>query len=310
MSAAILTALLRDPAEIAERCDRPEGLRELALTSVGCLAIGAAVFGGVLGSFRGGPQIAFSAIKLPAALFATLVVCVPAFHSLAVGFGGRRSFSSVAALTLAASARAALVLLACAPVLWLAVDRGLGYHASVLTAVLMYLTSGLAALGIILRGLEGSWRALVTALTCGIVFFGVLGQTAWMLRPFFGRPSQEDVPFVRAREGTFADSVFTSSKSAMGIYGRSRALSENAQEDWEERAAREGSSATRGRQRATPPAAPATHEPAGEFLPESSALPPTSDTKPAPAAAAGDSNLEPAVPGTPGADLERRGATP
>ncbi|MGE0322037.1 MAG: hypothetical protein AB7K71_12505 [Polyangiaceae bacterium] len=239
MSAAILSALLRDPAEIADRCDRPEGLRELALTSVACLAVGAAVFGGVLGSFRGGAQIAFSALKLPMALFATLVVCVPAFHALVVGFGGRRSFSSVAALTLAAAARAALVLLACAPVLWLAVDRGLGYHASVLTAVVMYLTSGLAALGIIWRGLEGSWRALATAMTCGIVFFGVLGQTAWMLRPFFGRPSQDNVPFVRAREGTFADSVFTSSKSAVGIYGRSRALSHHASADWEEQAQRE-----------------------------------------------------------------------
>jgi hypothetical protein len=53
---------------------------------------------------------------------------------------------------------------------------------------------------------------------CGIVFFGVLGQTAWMLRPFFGRPAQRAVPFVRAREGSFADAVVRSSKSAAGVY--------------------------------------------------------------------------------------------
>jgi len=231
MSAAILSALLRDPGDVADRCDRPQGLRELALTSLICLAAGAAAFGGVIGSFRGGAQIAFSALKLPFALLATLVVCVPAFHALVVGFGGRRSFSSVAALTLAAAARASLVLLACAPVLWLAVDRGLGYHASVLLAVCMYLTSGLAALGIILRGLESSIKALVTAAACGLVFFGVLGQTAWMLRPFFGRPSQSEIPFVRAREGSFADSIFTSSKSAVGIFERSRAVSHGARDD-------------------------------------------------------------------------------
>lgn len=231
MSAAILSALLRDPGDVAERCDRPQGLRELAITSLVCLVAGAAAFGGVVGSFRGGAQIAFSALKLPFALLATLVVCVPAFHALVVGFGGRRSFSSVAALTLAAAARASLVLLACAPVLWLVVDRGLGYHASVLLAVLMYLTSGLAALGVILRGLEGSVKALLTAAACGIVFFGVLGQTAWMLRPFFGRPSQSEIPFVRAREGSFADSVFTSGKSAVGIFDRSRAISHGASAD-------------------------------------------------------------------------------
>ncbi len=215
-----MTALLRDPAEMAERCERSEGLRELALTALTCLVLGAAVFGGVVGSFRGGAQIASSALKLPLALLVTLVVCAPAFHGLAVGFGGDARFRGIAALVLSASARAALVLLAFAPILWLAVDLGLSYHASVLLASLMYLTSGLAALGIVLRGLGGSLRAALTVAAAGIVFFAVLGQTAWMLRPFFGRPSQTSVPFVRAREGSFADAVVTSGKSAVGIYER------------------------------------------------------------------------------------------
>ncbi|HMJ13963.1 MAG TPA: hypothetical protein VK524_21245 [Polyangiaceae bacterium] len=218
MSARIATALLRDPSDIAARCDRPEGLRELSLTALSCLVLGAAVFGGVVGSFRGGAQIAFSATKLPLALLATLVVCVPAFHGLTVGFGGKARFSSIAALVLAASARAALVLLAFAPLLWLAVDLGVSYHSSVLLASVMYLTSGLAALGIVLRGLGASLRAIMTVAAAALVFFAVLGQTAWMLRPFFGRPSQSSVPFVRAREGSFADALRTSSKSAVGIY--------------------------------------------------------------------------------------------
>jgi hypothetical protein len=60
----------------------------------------------------------------------------------------------------------------------------------------------------------------VTSAACGLVFFAVLGQTAWMLRPFFGRPSQTSIPFVRAPEGTLADALVTSSKSAAGIYER------------------------------------------------------------------------------------------
>ena len=220
MSADVLTALLREPGDVAERCERSEGLRRLAVTSLACLVVGAAVFGGVVGSFRGGMQIGYSAIKLPLALLTTLVVAVPAFFALTIGFGGRATFRGVAALSLAASARGALVLIGCAPVLWLAVDRGLGYHASVLLATVMYLTSGLAALGIVLRGLDGSFRAVVTSAACALVFFGVLGQTAWMLRPFFGRPSQAAIPFVRPPEGTLADALVTSSKSAAGIYDR------------------------------------------------------------------------------------------
>jgi hypothetical protein len=218
VNAEVVSALLREPAEVADRCENEDELRDLALACLLCLVVGAALFGGVVGSFRGGLQIGYSAVKLPLALLATLVVSVPAFFALAVGFGARTRFVSIAALSLAASARAALVLAGCAPVLWLAVDRGLGYHGSVLLATCMYLASGLAALGIVLRGLGGSVRALVTAAACGIVFFGVLGQTAWMLRPFFGRPSQATIPFVRPREGSFADALTRSSRSARGIY--------------------------------------------------------------------------------------------
>lgn len=218
MSADVLSSLLREPAEVAERCEKEDGLRELALWSLACLVVGAALFGGVLGSFRGGPQIAYSAVKLPLALLATLVATVPAFFAIAVSLGMRSRFVSVAALSLSASARGALVLSGAAPVLWLAVDRGLTYHQSVMLAVVMYLASGLAALGIVLRGLGGSVRALVTAAVCSVVFFGVLGQTAWMLRPFFGRPAQTTVPFIRAREGSFADAIARSTRSAAGIY--------------------------------------------------------------------------------------------
>lgn len=234
MSADIMTALLRNPSEVAERCDRSEGLRQLAVTSLACLVVGAAVFGGVVGSFRGGLQIGYSAVKLPLALLTTLVVAVPAFFALTIGFGGRTTFRGVAALSLAASARGALVLIGCAPLLWLAVDRGLGYHASVMLATVMYLASGLAALGIVLRGLHGSFRAVVTAAACALVFFGVLGQTAWMLRPFFGRPSQTTIPFVRPPEGTLADALVTSGKSAVGVYDRAKQVRHSAKPELRE----------------------------------------------------------------------------
>jgi hypothetical protein len=218
VNADVLSSILREPGEIARRCEKESDLRELASWSLLCLVFGAALFGGVMGSFRGGPQIAYSAIKLPLALLATLVATVPAFFAVAVALGQRARFVSVAALSLTASARGALVLAGAAPVLWLSVDRGLSYHQAVMLAVAMYMASGLAALGIVLRGLGGSVRALITAAACSVVFFGVLGQTAWMLRPFFGRPAQASVPFVRAREGSFADSVARSTRSAAGIF--------------------------------------------------------------------------------------------
>ena len=112
----------------------------------------------------------------------------------------------------------ALVLLALSPLLWLAVDWGLGYHASILAATFVYGLSGLAALGVLLRGLGESSGRLLAAGMFVIVFFAVGGQTAWIMRPYLGRPSQDHVPFVRATEGGFADAVVLSARSSLGIY--------------------------------------------------------------------------------------------
>ncbi len=212
--------LLRSPAEIARRCREDEGLRPLVLGSVVAIAVGGALFGAVLGAPRGALQALSAGLKLPLAMLATLVVCAPAFHVFNAGLARPVPFRSIVTLTLAAAGRAALVLLACAPGLWLAMDMALGYHASVLAASACYLLAGAAALGIVLRGLTPGPRGLVAALAFATVLLPVGGQTAWMLRPFFGRPAQAEVPLLRARESSFADAVHRSAWSALGIYGQ------------------------------------------------------------------------------------------
>ena len=122
------------------------------------------------------------------------------------------------ALTLAAAGRAALVLLAFAPLLWLAYDLGLGYHAAALAATGAYGLAGLAALGVVLRGLGRRAHAITTALAFVAVFVAAGGQTGWILRPYLLRPQTEGVPFLRSVEGGFADAIVRSSRSAIGVY--------------------------------------------------------------------------------------------
>ena len=217
---SFLTDLLRDPQRIADRCRDERDLREVTIISLACITIGAAVFGGVVGSFRGGMQITYSAIKLPLALITTLVFTVPALYGFSAGLDRPASLRSLTALTLAAMARSALMLVAVAPLLWLAVDQSLGYHGAVLITAALYGVSGLTALGLLLRGLGDGMRRLALAVALVAVFFVVGGQGAWMLRPFLGRPAHTDVPFLRAREGTFADSLHQSAWSSLGIYRR------------------------------------------------------------------------------------------
>ena len=56
------------------------------------------------------------------------------------------------------------------------------------------------------------------ALSFVVLFFAVGGQTSWILRPYLVRPRTEAPPFLRAREGGFADAVVQSIRSAVGIY--------------------------------------------------------------------------------------------
>ena len=125
---------------------------------------------------------------------------------------------AVVSLVLAAAGRSSLVLLAFAPALWLAVDCGLGYHSAALAASLAYAVAGLAALGVLVRGIGAGEGRVLTTLAFVAMFFAVGGQTAWILRPYLVRPRAQSIPFVRDREGGFADALFTAGRSSMGIY--------------------------------------------------------------------------------------------
>lgn len=232
MSAHVLARLLRSPGDVARACrDDDEEVHKIASFSLASTVLGAAAFGGVVGSFRGGHQIVYGAAKVPLAVLATLCLAAPAFHAIAAVLGRPWPMRSIISLALAAAGRSSLVLLAFAPALWLVYDFGMGYHTAALCASGAYAIAGLAALSILVRGLgEGPGR-ITTALAFMAVFFMVGGQTAWILRPYLVRPRTENIPFLRAREGSFVESVLTSLASANGRYSASSYESERMYEE-------------------------------------------------------------------------------
>ncbi len=219
---SLLDELLRSPRAIAERVRRREDLRPLVMAALLALVLGAGVFGAVLGSARGGAQLGYSALKLPLAVLLTLCLCVPAFAAIARALGRGIDLGGVVGLSLAAAGRAALVLLAFAPAVWFALDRGIGYHASVLLSALCYGVAGLSALRVMQSGLGRDVRGVGILVCCAAVLLPTGAQSAWMMRPFIGRPSQAHVPFLRAKESSFADAVYRSAFSSVGIYAESR----------------------------------------------------------------------------------------
>lgn len=219
MSAHVLARLLRSPGEVARACrDDDEDVRTIASFSLASTILGAAAFGGVVGSFRGGHQILYGAAKVPIAVLATLCLAAPAFHAIAAVLGRPWPMRSIITLALAAAGRSSLVLLAFAPALWLVYDFGMGYHTAALFASAAYAIAGLAALSVLVRGLGDGPGRITTAVAFIAVFFMVGGQTAWILRPYLVRPRTISIPFLREREGSFIESVLTSLSSANGRY--------------------------------------------------------------------------------------------
>ncbi len=217
---SMLDELLRSPQAVAERIRRREDLRPLVISALLALVVGAGTFGAVLATARGGAQLGYSALKLPLAILITLCLCVPAFAAIARGLGRGMELGGMVGLSLSAAARAALVLLAFAPAVWFALDRGLGYHASVLLSAVCYGVAGLSGLRVMASGLGRDGRGFGILVCCAAVLLPTGAQSAWMMRPFIGRPSQEHVPFLRHKESSFADAVFTSAFSSVGVYAK------------------------------------------------------------------------------------------
>jgi len=213
LDVALLNRLLRSPAEVAADCREDRDLKSLAANAIGAIFAGAVLFGAAVGSWRGGVQIAFVAAKLPLVTLGTLALCVPAFYAVAAVFGRPWSLRAAVSIMLVAGARLSLVLLAATPVVWLAINLGASYDAVKLMAALAYALAGLAALGLLLRGLGDGPGRIGTVLTFIGVFLVVGGQSAWILRPYIGTPGRDDITFfTQEREGGLAWQLLVSGR--------------------------------------------------------------------------------------------------
>jgi hypothetical protein len=208
--------LLRAPQRFLDELDGAD-LVPLTRTLLATVALGAGVFGAVVGAYRGGVQVVYGAVKVPLLLLGTMAICMPAFVALARALRVRLSAREVVTLTLGACARFALVLAGLAPVLWL-LAGWLGYHATALVVALACGLAGLSASGLLFRGLTRRGGGVAAGLAFLAVFAVVGGQTSWLLRPFLVRPKTTHVPFVRPIEGDLLDAVWRSSRSAAGVY--------------------------------------------------------------------------------------------
>lgn len=221
----MIDLLLRDRTSMLVRIHNGTDLPAILRTMIVTIAITMAIVGAALGSYRGGLQIAYAAIKLPVVLLGTAALSAPALSAIGAALGRRSRLAADLALVMAALAFGALLLVACTPLVLLGRSVDLDYHRMILATVAMFAIAGCAALHMIWRGvaLEAApgWRTAVAGLC--VVFSLVGGQLAWALRPYLMRPRGPEVVFLRDVEGSLFDAVAGAQRSARGIYDRDAA---------------------------------------------------------------------------------------
>ena len=217
--------LLRDRASMLERIRAGVDLMPILRTMIAAIAIATAIVGAALGSYRGGVQIAYAAIKLPLVLLGTAALSTPTLSAIGAALGRRARFRADLALVISALAFGALLLAACTPLILLGRAIELSYHQMILGTVGIFAVAGVASLRMIVRSVAAEhapgWRAAIAGMC--VVFALVGGQLSWALRPYLVRPRTPEPVFMRPVEGSLFDAIAGAFQSARGIYSRDRA---------------------------------------------------------------------------------------
>jgi hypothetical protein len=243
MEAAMDTATLAVGAEPAGRAthpvdrlmrDRPglvadvtagRDVASIARSMLVVIAAGGALFGAAIGSYRGGVQIAYAAIKLPLVLLLTAALSAPALTAFNIALDRPARLTRDLALALCALGLGALALAAQAPLVMVARALEIGYHQTTMLVVACCAVAGAASLVFLLRSLHlqaGFGAMTVASLLCAVAIL-VGGQLAWTFRPYLVRPRTVDVPFLRSTEGNLIEAVQDTMRSLQGDYRRSHA---------------------------------------------------------------------------------------
>ncbi|MBL4687060.1 MAG: hypothetical protein JKY37_20865 [Nannocystaceae bacterium] len=209
--------LLREPVSLG-RGDPRVSLEKYGPLLLAVAVVSAAVFGGVVGTYRGGVQLVFAAVKLPLLWLIPILVTLPAVRALHRVCGVDVDYGQVALAALVGTARAALVLAVASPALWLLYSLHVGYHVAVLALCGSLVAAGGVGLHTTARILPGSGAGKAVANMLAVAAVGVVfAQSGWVLRPFIARPRAE-VSFMRTVESDVFSSVAASWRSARGDY--------------------------------------------------------------------------------------------
>lgn len=209
--------LLRDRKDFLEEIHQGIGLKSkiaALLISSSCFF---ALYGAIVGAFHSLPQVASSAIKLPALYLITLLICLPTLYIFNALFGSKQTIGQHFTYLLTAVSVIAILLCGFAPVTLFFLITVNNYSFFLLLNVAIFALTGILGVSFLYQvmkpgeedgSVSQSIKVRKNILRFWLVLYGFVGsQLGWTLRPFFGSPGQFEL--FRPREGSFFSGVWT-----------------------------------------------------------------------------------------------------
>lgn len=215
---SLIAKLLRNPQELATQEQTNQSWAQQASRLLTIAFGGFALFGIAVGSYRGGLQIVFAAIKMPFVLLVPILIALPAIRALYQACRIEIPYRQACLSAFIALARMAVLASACGPVLWFSYSLGMDYHGAILLFAGCLTLVGMPGLFSFKKLFSpgGTQRWIAHGGT--IVLLGVMiAQTGWLLRPFVVRPRSQ-ISFLRAVEANVFSSLEASMQSSQKNY--------------------------------------------------------------------------------------------
>lgn len=201
-----------------------KNLREYFVQSNLAILVLSAVYGATMGTYVGGLQILYSAVKVPMLLLISLYLAMPTYYVLYTLLGGKRTLGQTVMLLLSGFTIMSTVLLALVPVnlffIITTTKSSETYAFTVLLNVAVFALIGFFALTYFIKGAKilyrdssENWQPAFLLGSVILMFVGT--QLAWVLRPYFNYYPG----FIRPLESNFYTAVLGLIVEFAGITG-------------------------------------------------------------------------------------------
>ena len=216
---ALAARALKEPVALVDEIEAQDSLARDGARLLWLLVGASMVFGAVVGGYRGGLQIVFTATKLPGLLLLPMILVLPALRALWSVCEVDVSYRRLGLAGLVGAARAALLAAAIGPFLWLIFSTEPDYHVAILVFVATLGIAGLPGLSVVHRAVPTGGRLRPVAIGASLALLVLSSmQTGWLLRPFVLRPRTPDPVFLRAVDADVFTALTLTARSSVGDY--------------------------------------------------------------------------------------------